>query len=181
MTTNEPLTSSSDELVDELKKKRRNRNLIIGAVVVGLAVLVGCCMLVVSFVKDFAGNIGTGNEVLTEFLQAMSEKDVDSAYALMSERAKVEVSRDDLQELVDGANFVLFDGFEDLTITSTHQRTTTNFGTYLEIEGIVLFEHEFRGSLEAIVHKEGEEWKITSVNVTVPPDKMEAFLEKNGD
>ena len=61
------------------------------------------------------------------------------------------------------------------------QKTSTNLGRYLKIQAIVIYDNGVEGTLEAMLHQDNDLWKISSVHIVVPPEKMERYLENNGN
>ncbi|MEJ2211208.1 MAG: hypothetical protein P8129_19505 [Anaerolineae bacterium] len=117
--------------------------------------------------------------VVDEFMQAMAGRDIDSAYAFISTRSKRTTPRSELEELLQGNNYMLFDGYESLHIASINlgARLQTNpdlpQGTVATVSGQITYEGGYDGRFEAILEQEEDEWRIHSIRITVPPDKLD--------
>lgn len=161
-------------------KRRKQRILIVGALVAA-----GLLLCVVLCIAAF----GTGiikatverndvEQVVDEFMSAMAERDIDKAYALLSTRAKGTVPRSKLEELQDGNNFALFEGYRSVQIAnidvSTTFRTDPDLprGIVANVKGQVIYKSGYSGHFDAILEQENNTWRIFSINITIPPDKI---------
>ena len=160
-------------------KSRNKRILIVGALVAGLFLCVVLCVVVVG-----TGAIKATSErndveqVIDEFMCAMVRKDTNAAYALFSTHAKRTASRSKLEELLQGNNFALFDGYKNAQITNMNLSTVfqTNSdlpqGIVAKVNGTITYEGGFMGRFDAILEQENKEWKLFGINITIPPEKM---------
>jgi hypothetical protein len=117
--------------------------------------------------------------VLDEFMQTMADKDAKRAYTFFSPRAKRSFSLADTESLLEGNNYLLFEGYQRLTLTGFNVNVGVNAnpdlpqGTTAHVNGTVVYEGGFVGQLEATLEQNGDEWQIFTFNVTVPADKLE--------
>ncbi len=153
----------------------------------GLLILGGliCCALLAIGVVALGGVLATlGKEkgrverVLDEFMRAVENKDTARAYNLVSTRATKVWTTSAIQDLTKGYNYFLFEGYRSLQVNDA----TIGFqsspdpdepqGIVARVSGIVLYDCGYTGSFEAVLEKEGDNWKIFGIAVTVPPDKF---------
>jgi len=159
-------------------------------IVVGILILMSCCTAAVFFgAKMFTGVVQEGTavgEVLQDFMVYMERKDTTQAEKLFSSRALRQMGENDLDEMLEGFNYALFDGFLNLEISQLNIKKAVNSnpnlpqGTIAEITGVVNYEKGYKGKIEAVLEKENGIWKIHMINVTVSPEKFEDFSEKLG-
>jgi hypothetical protein len=160
--------------------KSRNKTVfIVGAVVAGLFLCVVLCAVV----------IGTGTikaalarddveQIVDEFMHAMAGKDIEAAYALFSTRARRIVSCSSLEELLQGNNFSVFDGYTSAQVINVNLSTAfqTNpdlpQGKVAKVNGTITYEGGFIGRFDAVLEQENKEWKLFSINITIPPEKI---------
>jgi hypothetical protein len=115
--------------------------------------------------------------VLDQFMNAMERRDLDEAYSLFSTRARRQVSRTEIGELLEGNNYVLVEGYQHLSLTRLRIEVAVNTnpdipqGTLGHVEAEVEYEGGFTGSMQALLEQEQGEWRLFTVNVQVPPDK----------
>jgi hypothetical protein len=118
-------------------------------------------------------------KVLDEFMRAMVDKSVAKAYALFSVRAKQNVSITNLEEMIKGKNYVLFEGYyetkiPDLALRSPIFTFGSSFpkGTVATAKGFVSYKGGITGKIDATLEEEDGKWKLIYINVTVPPEKL---------
>lgn len=121
-------------------------------------VAVFCARVVFVMVAD---NQDEWQMVSDELMQAMAEKDVDSAYKLLSLAAQDEMSIAETAELFEGSYYALFEGYEHLTIESWE----VNFIDFpdeptVQLTAYISYLGNYEGSFEATLVKEGTLWKI---------------------
>lgn len=182
--TQTPATPASmSEAVVPASGKPNNRMWIIALSAVGaLGVL---CLCLVAAVAIGAGGIfmattekAPAESVLDAYMQAMAGREVETAYALLSPRAQRLIPISKLQELVEGNNYLLFEGYRSLSIENLSVRWITNInpdlpqGNVLSITGRTLYEDDIEGTFSATLEKLNGTWKIDGMNVIVPPAKM---------
>lgn len=101
------------------RKSRRNVFIIAGAAVLGLCLCAGICGLI------FGSNIFKSitekpkvESVIDQFMAAMADKDAAIAYALFSTRSKRHTNLADLEKLLTGNNYLVFEGYRNITVTN---------------------------------------------------------------
>jgi hypothetical protein len=109
---------------------------------------------------------------------AMLDKDSTSAYALFSTRSKRNIPLTEIQKMLQGNNYILFEGYQKATVTFVNITYAANTnprrpqGTVANIKGTIQYTGGFTGRFEAVLEQENKEWKIFYIDVTVPPDKL---------
>jgi hypothetical protein len=161
------------------KKSRRNVFVIIGVLLICLCMCVGTASLVVG-----KGVIKIVTEepkveiVIDKYMKALADKDASKAYALFSTRAKKNISLADLGKFLEGNYYRVFEGYQSLAIANINLSIVSDpdpdvpQGMVAEVDGMISYADGFTGNFEAVLEKDGEEWRLFSINVTVPPDKF---------
>jgi hypothetical protein len=165
--------------------KKSNRNVfltIIGALLVG-----SCC---ISACVGIVGLMGTGvARVLTEkpevenvidgYLSSMDSQDAGQAYTLISTRAKRNVLLADIEKCLEGNNYKVFEGYREIALTNFTLGLASDSdpdmpqGLVAEVDGVISYADGFIGDFTAVLEQDGEEWRLFSINVNVPPDKFD--------
>lgn len=118
------------------------------------------------------------SNVIDSFMTSMVEKDTESAYALFSTRAQRQIKISELDKMLEGNNYYLFDGYRSIEIGNLNVSKSFNTnqdmpqGTVATVDGTISYSNGFQGRFEAVLEKEGDVWPLHSINVTVPPDKF---------
>lgn len=120
--------------------------------------------------------------ILRQFMNLMVKKDAEKAFALFAKQAQEYVTLADIKELVD-ANYVLFDGFQALKVATIYGSPTFAAlpgyeGTTATVEGVVLYQGNFIGTIKAVFRMNGDAWQLMSVYVVVPPEKIKSMTSK---
>jgi hypothetical protein len=110
-------------------------------------------------------------QVVNTYFQRMENKDGAGAYALFSPTAKRTVSQSKVEELITGENYSLFSDFERATITNI-QVMTSPTRTVANVQGSVTYDGGVTGTFRGVVGREGDEWMIDGMHVTIPPSKL---------
>jgi hypothetical protein len=161
--------------------QKSNKNIwIIAGIAVGIV-----CLCSIICIAVFGGSMfriykekAPVESVLDAYMTAMVNKDADSAYALFSPRAQRQIPVSKIQELLDGNNFVVFEGYQSLSIGNINISATANTnpdlpqGIVAKVNGIVTYEDDVQGTFNGILEKVGDQWMIDSMFVTVPPSKI---------
>ncbi|MFT3890296.1 MAG: nuclear transport factor 2 family protein [Anaerolineales bacterium] len=161
------------------KRSNRNQLLIIAGLV--LVVCLGVCVCVAlgggalgSVFKEQA----PVKAVIDDFMKAMLQKDTEKAYSLFSARVRRQIDISELEKMIKGNNYILFEGYQSIEINnfkvSTSVNTNQNLpqGKVATVNGIVYYSGDIAGKFDAVLEKEGDTWRIHNINVTVPPDKL---------
>lgn len=153
-------------------------------IVGGIVIVVGLC-LVACFAIFGTGMYKVYTEkapiesVLDSYMRYMADKDAEGAYALFAPRAQRQIPISDVQEMLEGNNYVLFEGYQSLSVSSLNISAVTNSnpdvpqGTVAKVAGSITYEGEIQGTFNAVLEKVGEAWRVDSLHVSVPPSKIE--------
>jgi hypothetical protein len=170
---------TSDATAPQPKKSKKKTWVIVGIV---LGVLLLCSIVCVAV-------FGTGmykiykekapvESVLDTYMQHMEDKDAESAYALFSPRAQRQVPVSDVQEMLEGNNYILFEGYRSLSVSNLNISAALNTnpdlpqGTVVIVTGVIQFEGGIQGSFNGTLEQVDGNWMIDAMYITVPPDKM---------
>jgi len=158
-----------------------NRGLIVLVAVVGCALLlcgglavwgVGSSLLISVTEKDDV------RVTLDRFMRNMAAKDVASAYAMFSSRARRQMPISKLEEITRPPNYSLIEGYRALEIVDITVRRSANTnpdvpqGTVAEIRAALSYTGGFTGQLTSVLEKENGRWTLHFFNITVPPAKL---------
>lgn len=169
--------------------QKSRRPLVIG----GCILLAGLCLCVSVICISVFGftiyqaivekdNIGV---VIDKFMTAMVNKNPDQAYALFSARVQKQIPVSRLEDMIDGSNYSLFDGYTKVEVANVNITRGFNTnpdapqGLVARVNGVITYDGGYRGSFQAVLEQENNEWKLFSINVTVPPDKVDDFIKNN--
>jgi len=176
----EPSVSAALPDANPPRTKSRRTLWIILASVSGVLVL--CIVLTALLIGRSILSISTEQAAITpvidRFMQAMTQHDAQAAYRLFSTRAQRQTPIADLTTLLEGPNYVLFDGYQSVTIDATNLTSAVNTnpdvaqGSVANVNGTVSYTGGVSGSFRATLEKEDGDWRLFYINVTVPPSKM---------
>jgi len=163
-----------------LKKSNKNLWIIVGIVVAVICICSIICLALfgTSFVKVMVERAPV-EAVLDTFMKNMEAKDVESAYALFSPRVQRQISQADLKEMIEGNNYVLFEGYQSLSVQNLNLSAAVNTnpdqpqGTVANVNGEISYSGGFTGSFDAVLEKVDGNWMLYFINVTVPPNKIQ--------
>ena len=116
--------------------------------------------------------------VLDEFMNAMEVRDTAAAKALFVARYGVLINESDLEALNDSHDNALFEGYESLEIGEMSLQTgaasdpSLPQGTMSEVHAMIVYEGGYEGTIEALLEKHDNQWRIFSFNVWVPEEKL---------
>jgi hypothetical protein len=179
--TNPPVTP--DIITLQHKKSNKNLWLILGILGIVVAVICLCSILcVVLGATSLGKGIAEGapiESVLDSYMKYMEAKDVESAYALFSPRVQRQIPTSTIQELTVGNNYVLFEGYQSLSVQTISIGAVVNAnpdipqGTVAKVSGTISYEGDFQGTFNGTLEKVDGKWQIDDISVTVPPDKFQ--------
>lgn len=168
------------------KKRLRTPLLVGGGLLAGICLCAALCAIVFgSSLLGVAAQKGDVAKVIDASMQAMSKKNANQAYSLFSKRAQKQVPISKVEEMLQGANFAIYDGYLNIEVASLTIGPQFNTnpdvpqGTVAKVAGTVSYEGGYKGQFQAILQQEGGEWKIDGINVTVSPQKFEDYLKKS--
>jgi hypothetical protein len=161
------------------KKSNRNLFLIAGGLILVICLCLGACLALggASFVKVFQEKAPV-EKVIDSFMQAMVANDTEKAFALFSTRARRQIKIDSLKDMLEGNNYVLFEGYQSVSVQNINMTTGVNTnpdvpqGLVAKVNGTITYSGGFTGSFNAVLQKEGDQWYLDAINITVPPDKF---------
>lgn len=161
------------------QKSNKNVRVIAGFVLAALCLgSLACIAIFGTILFKVATEMAPVESVLDAFMQDMETKDVESAYALFSPRVQRQMPVDDIQTMIDGNNFVLFDGYQSLSVeyltltAAVNTNPDTPQGTVAEANGFVEYSGGFTGNFSATLEKVDGKWMIYRIDIIVPPDKF---------
>ena len=172
----------TEPVVAPLTLKKSNKNLwILASIVMG--VLCCCSILCLVIVGTGMGKVMVERSpveaVLDTFMKNMEAKDVESVYDLFSPRAQRQMPVADLEKLIQGNNYQIFEGYEHLTVEQLNLTAAVNTnpdmpqGTVANVVASISYRDGFTGRLTAVLEKVDGKWRFYNFNVTVPPDKFQ--------
>jgi hypothetical protein len=176
-----PATSPDSQNTPLRPTNRSNKTLwiILGVVfgAIALCCLVAAAVIVMGAIKSSKENT-SASAVLDKYMRAMAAKNAEEAYDLFSPRAKRQIPILKVQEMLEGNNFVIFDGYKNLSVTSLVLSAAVNTdpdvpqGNLAKVAGTISYEGGVQGSFNGLLEKVNGDWKIDSIFVTVPPNKF---------
>ncbi len=174
-----PNTPSVPDNQPPAPRSRRTILFVLGGIGATLCVCVAIAALLIG-----QGILGVSREqaaitpVIQEFMAAMEQQDAASAYELFSSRAQRQTPISDLEALLSGENYVLFEGYETAAVSNTSITASANTnqdipqGTIATVDGTITYIDGIEGNFRAVLEKENDQWRLFSINVTVPPSKF---------
>jgi hypothetical protein len=153
-------------------------------IIVGIVVAVICICSILCVAIIGVGGVKTYAEkapiesVLDSYMRYMVDKDADSAYALFSPRVQRQIPISKVQEMLEGNNYMLFEGYQSLSVSNLNISATANTnpdfpqGTVAKVTGNIKFDDAIQGSFDGTLEKVNGTWMIYGINVTVPPSKI---------
>jgi len=170
-----------EPVIDIPVPRKSNKNLwLIAGIIIALICI--CSILCIAVIGVSGFKVGAEKapveSVLGTFMKDMEAKDFKSAYALFSPRSQRQVPMSDLEKMGQGNNYVLFEGYESITIQNLNLTAAANTnpdmpqGTVASVTATISYKGGFTGKLTAVLEKVDNEWKLFNINVTVPPDKI---------
>jgi len=161
-----------------LSPSRLNLLIVISVIAVAICACAGIGVFTIG--RDILG-ISTEQAAITpildQFMQAAVAQDSPRAYALFSTRAQRQMPIAAIDTLTTGANAVLFEGYQSLTIESTNITNSVNTnpdvpqGHVATVSGTISYTGNVTGSFRATLEQEAGTWRLDAINITVPPSK----------
>lgn len=124
-------------------------------------------------------------KTIDEFFKAMVAQDVDQASSLFSDRLNTQELFSNLQKSLDGTNFASYEDYVSLEIQNLSMGPVVNTnmnepqGMRAHVEGTVTYSEGYLGTFQAVLGQENGKWKLFSINITVPPQKIEQYLKNS--
>ena len=121
---------------------------------------------------------GDIERVTETFMQHMEAGRIDHAYTLISEEGRHNIALRDLSRMLQGDNFALFEGYQDIQIRSLRIAWSGRRGVGLPdgriatFTGDIRYDGDYTGRMQAILHHVDGRWKIFYFTINVPPEKI---------
>lgn len=153
-------------------------------IIAGLIVLLTCICetgAAVYFTKKMVNNHLEQPEVLAvidHFMYLMKYNNAEDAYNLFSARQQKITSLQDIEEMLDGDNYLMFEGYWELNLIEFEISIQKSYnldwpqGTVAYVFCEVLYQKENLQLLEAILEKQDGEWKLADIFVYPPSDNL---------
>ena len=172
------LSSNSTEVKQKPSPKKWSFHVgFLGLLALGLCLCAGFTGLSIA-----AGAFSTANESTNEWLtlsdaymQAMSTRDVDTAYGLFADEVRREFSRRELELMIEGPLFAAYVDYEKLEIDSWEVNYEFPAGKYVSLSGPVSYHGSYEGYFEAVMKEEAESWEIIWFFVNAPTEKFNDY------
>lgn len=152
-----------------------------------LAVLCTCMVLgIASCVMPSDRSVseaqGAAEELADAYMRAMVNRDAAQAHALLSSRAQAVYSIGDLEQLLQGVDYGLYEGYESAEVAKVivTSRVSTNPAvprTMVQVTGTINYQGGVAGTFEANMELEDGEWRLSKVWIVVPPEKLQGNPE----
>jgi hypothetical protein len=165
-----------------VRKSRKRLWMISGALVLGSLVCLGLLTAGVIALSGalvtFASERERVERVLDGFMRAVEDKDTARAYTFMSRRATKLWAMSRMEGMIKGNNYVIFDGYRSLQVSDitigfqSSPQPGEPQGIVAQVSGSVTYDCGYTGDFEAVLEKEGDNWRIFGIQVNVPPDKL---------
>ena len=152
--------------------------IIICGLCLGCVLLAGVIFLVSRGATDLGKTSKEASLVIEEFIRHMESKEFDDAYDLFSPRGKKAFTVSDLEKLTEGNNFELYKDFDSILVTNFKATKAFNTnpdlpqGDVLTLDGTVIYSNDYSGTFWATLEKVDGEWKIYSIGINIPPNKV---------
>jgi hypothetical protein len=163
------------------QSKKTSKNLWIIAIVT-FGVLCLCSVICISVVVFGALKVNAEKApigvILDTFMKDMVANDAESAYALFSPRMKRQIPISKIQEMLEGNNYVLFEGYQSLSVQNLNINAVANTnpdvpqGTVAKVTGLIEYEGGMQGTFNATLEKVDGKWQVDGMYITVPPSKF---------
>lgn len=117
--------------------------------------------------------------VLDSYMKHMVAKETNSAYALFSPRSQRQISLENVEQLLEGNKYAIFEGYQRLSVGNIQIRSISSGtdpnaaqGTVALVVGNIFYAGGVQGVFSGILEKVNDKWQIYSINVQVPESKM---------
>lgn len=141
-----------------------------------------CCLTFIAFsiysanlIKpDNAADKASIQELIDQFLQYLSARDVQKAYDLFSTDAKKNTPKSVLEKMVSENYAVLFLGYQTSEITSIEINSGLDLSKeapenrVAKVTGLLHYEGGATGKFDAYFDRENKSWRIYTINLNIP-------------
>ena len=159
-----------------VRRPRRHLMILLGIVLL----LAGCCAGTcgaLSAITWFMRQSEDTTFILDQYIRAMAVGDVSAALKLYSTSGKRGANEAAVREELQGASGALFAGYQQIELDKLQVNWFLS-GTVAQVSANATYEGGFTGLVEAMFEREDGAWKIADVSVTVPPEKVEAYMQR---
>jgi hypothetical protein len=121
--------------------------------------------------------------VLATYAKDIYDGNINDAYDMLAPQIKKEMTLTEFRTMVEDEDYLLYDGYRDLYIRgfSSQKNSIFEFGktrqenTRVMVTGIVYYDCNQQGELEAEVEKRGDSWVIHEFNIYPAADSMKSI------
>jgi hypothetical protein len=176
----ENVTTIPDPAPSQTKESKRNLWIIViasvGVICIGSII---CASIIILGATKINAEKAPVESVLNSFMTYMVVEDVDSAYELFSPRAQRQIPISEIEEMLEGNNYILYEGYESLTVQNLNVSVVSNTnenlpqGTVAKVTGTINYEDDIQGTFTGVLEKVNGNWEIDGFHITVPPDKFQ--------
>lgn len=158
-----------------MPNKRPKKKYFVFGFLLGVAAL--CSLFYIGFIKInsnfFEKEKAPITAMIDSFMQAMTHKDFETAFALFGPQVQNQLLLNDLEGMVTSNNFKLFEGYQKVEIRNM-KTTSAIFLDQKDIKGIIYivdgyieYKGGYSGKLESVLKKIDGKWVIYGFNVTI--------------
>jgi hypothetical protein len=158
----------NEETKPKINKSHKKVWLIIGII---LCLLIICIGVFAMLLNNTAAETKPIEAVLDSNMRLMVAKDIESSYAQFSTRARQNFPISNIQEMVEGNNYLLYQGYKELHVESINVNANAQ-GILASVSGVILYEDGSEGQFNATLEKEAGKWQIVSFQINVPTSKI---------
>jgi len=109
-----------------------------------------------------------------EFMETMSRRRSDDAFALLSLQGKSQAPRSALKAALEGDNFVRWHDYLNVELRNI-QVSRQLHGWEANVSGVVTYRGPYVGQFHAVLDWEDDKWRVRGITVAVPPEKIRAL------
>ena len=123
------------------------------------------------------------SKLIDDFMTSLSSGNYLEAQTMFSAKTKETATIEKLKAMNTGSDGWFCDHYQRVEVTSITHLTTANTnpnvpsGRYEQLRGRVYYDDGFSGQLEASLFKDKGGWKIHSININVPSQKIANYLK----
>jgi hypothetical protein len=150
--------------------------------VLGTCVVLGITSCVMPSDRSVTDAQGAAEELADAYMRAMANRDAAQAHALLSSRAQAVYSIGDVEQLLQGGDYGLYEGYESAEVARVivTSRLSTNPNvpkTMAQVTGTINYQGGVTGTFEANMELEDGQWRLSKVWIVVPPEKLQGNPE----
>ena len=158
------------------KPKKSSSNLFLVLVLVFVAGISSYLILTAILAATLPTKLTPVETVLDAYMNYMEAKDVGRAYALLSPLARKEIRLATLEEWTEGDDYLLFKGYENLSVQSIQMTYSSNINSNssqgtADVSGNVTYEDGSTGTISGTLELIDGKWRIDSLSVHIPADQ----------